>query len=185
MTASHHPLDDVLIGGREKRDIVIVDHDPRWAVRYEHERSRIVAALGDRVLALEHIGSTSVPGLAAKPIVDIDLSVADVEDEDAYVPDLVAAGYVLRVREPEHRMLRTPERDVHLHVCDHGSEWEQRHLLFRDWLRTHPDDRDRYEAVKRELSQREWDDTNDYADAKNDVVAEIMSRATATPPRDV
>jgi GrpB-like predicted nucleotidyltransferase (UPF0157 family) len=184
VNASRHPLDDVLIGGREKRDIVIVDHDPRWAERYEHERSRIVAALGDRVLALEHIGSTSVPGLAAKPIIDIDLSVADVEDEDAFVPDLVAAGYVLRVREPGHRMLRTPARDVHLHVCDHGSEWERRHLVFRDWLRTHPDDRDRYEAVKRELSQREWDDTNDYADAKSDVVADIMSRAAA-PPRDV
>ncbi|MET0821514.1 MAG: GrpB family protein [Aeromicrobium sp.] len=185
MTTSHHPLDDVLIGGREKRDIVIVDHDPAWAERYEHERARIVAALGDRVLELEHIGSTSVPGLAAKPIIDIDLSVADVEDEDDFVPDLVAAGYMLRVREPEHRMLRTPERDVHLHVCTVGSEWERRHLVFRDWLRTHPDDRDRYEAVKRELSQREWDDTNDYADAKSDVVADIMSRATQAPPREV
>lgn len=181
MSASPDPLDDVLIGGREKRDIVIVDHDPRWVQRYEQERSRIVAALGDRVLALEHIGSTSVPGLAAKPIIDIDLSVADVEDEDAYVPDLVAAGYVLRVREPEHRMLRTPELDVHLHVCGHGSDWEQRHVVFRDWLRTHTDDRDRYEAVKRDLSQREWDDMNDYADAKSDVVTDIMSRATALP----
>jgi GrpB-like predicted nucleotidyltransferase (UPF0157 family) len=183
MNASHHPLDDVLIGGREKRDIVIVDHDPRWAERYEHERAQIVAALGGRVLALEHIGSTSVPGLAAKPIIDIDLSVADVEDEDAYVSALVAAGYVLRVREPGHRMLRTPERDVHLHVCGHGSEWERRHLVFRDWLRTHPDDRRRYEAVKRELATREWDDTNDYADAKSDVVADIMARAAA-PPRE-
>jgi GrpB-like predicted nucleotidyltransferase (UPF0157 family) len=182
VNASHDPLDDVLIGGREKRDIVIVDHDPRWAERYEHERSRIVGALGDRVLGLQHIGSTSVPGLAAKPIIDIDLSVADVEDEDAYVPDLVAAGYVLRVREPEHRMLRTPERDVHLHVCGHGSDWERRHLVFRDWLRTHPDDRQRYEDVKRELATREWDDTNDYADAKSDVVADIMARATAPRP---
>ena len=184
MNDARHPLDDVLIGGREKRDIVIVDHDPRWAERYEHERGRIVAALGERVMALEHIGSTSVPGLAAKPIIDIDLSVADVEDEDAYVPDLVAAGYVLRVREPEHRMLRTPEKDVNLHVCTVGSDWERRHLVFRDWLRTHPDDRDRYESVKRELSLRDWDDTNDYADAKSEVVADIMARATA-PPRDV
>ena len=178
MSASPDPLDGVLIGGREKRDIVIVDHDTLWAERYEHEHSRIVAALGDRVLRLEHIGSTSVPGLAAKPIIDIDLSVVDVEDEDAFVPDLVAAGYVLRVREPEHRMLRTPELDVHLHVCGHRSEWEQRHVVFRDWLRTHPDDRQRYEDVKRKLSRRDWNDMNDYADAKSDVVADIMSRAT-------
>ena len=179
MSTPEHPLDDVLIGGREKREIVIVDHDPAWASRYERERARIVAALDERAIAVEHIGSTSVPGLAAKPIIDIDLSVVDVEDEDAFVPDLVAAGYVLRVREPEHRMLRTPERDVNLHVCTVGSDWERRHLVFRDWLRTHPDDRDRYEAVKRELSLRDWDDTNDYADAKSDVVADIMARATA------
>ncbi len=184
MSTPEHPLDDVLIGGREKREIVIVDHDPAWASRYEQERARIVAALGERALAVEHIGSTSVPGLAAKPIIDIDLSVADLEDEDAYVPSLEAAGYVLRVREPGHRMFRTPELDVHLHVCESGSDWEQRHLVFRDWLRTHPDDRERYEAVKRDLATREWDDMNDYADAKTDVVADIMARAEA-PPRDL
>lgn len=177
MTDPRDRLDDVLIGGREKREIVIADPDPAWAQRYEHERRRVVAALGDRVLRLDHVGSTSVPGLAAKPIIDIDLSVADVEDEDAYVPDLVAAGYVLRVREPEHRMLRTPALDIHLHVCDVGSEWERRHLLFRDWLRSHPDDRDRYEAVKRELATRQWADTNDYADAKSEVIADILARA--------
>lgn len=170
-------LDDVLIGGRERREIVLVDHDPAWAGRYEVERRRIVEALGDRALRIDHIGSTSVPGLAAKPIVDIDLSVADPDDEPAYVPDLEAAGYVLRVREPGHRLVRTPELDVHVHVCALGSEWEQRHLVFRDWLRTHPDDRQRYEDVKRSLADRVWDDTNDYADAKTDVIAAIMARA--------
>jgi GrpB-like predicted nucleotidyltransferase (UPF0157 family) len=183
VSTSDDPLDGVLIGGRERREIVIVDHDPRWAERYEHERARVVAALGSRALAVEHIGSTSVPGLAAKPIIDIDLTVADVDDEDAYVPDLVAAGYVLRVREPDHRMLRTPERDVHLHVCAPGSDWETRHLVFRDWLRTHPADRQRYEDVKRELAARQWDDTNDYADAKTDIVADIMARATQAAER--
>lgn len=184
MSTPEHPLDDVLIGGREKREIVIVDHDPAWASRYEQERARIVAALDDRALAVEHIGSTSVPGLAAKPIIDIDLSVADLEDEDAYVPDLEAAGYVLRVREPGHRMFRTPELDVHLHVCETGSDWERRHLVFRDWLRSHPGDRRRYEDVKRDLATRQWDDMNDYADAKTDVVADIMARAEA-PSRDL
>lgn len=176
---SGHDLDDVLIGGRERRTIVIVAHDPAWADRYEQERRRIVDPLGDRVLRIDHVGSTSVPGLAAKPIIDIDLSVADPEDEAAFVPDLEAAGYVLRVREPEHRMLRTPALDVHLHVCALGSEWEQRHLVFRDRLREHPGDRQRYEDVKRDLARREWDDMNDYADAKSAVIAEIMARATS------
>ena len=169
--------DGVLVGGREKRDIIVVDHDPTWADRYEIERARIVRALGDRALRIEHIGSTSVPGLAAKPIIDIDLSVADSDDESGYLADLERTGYVLRVREPAHRMLRTPGLDVHLHICTIGSDWEQRHLVFRDWLRTHPDDRQRYEDVKRELAQREWDDMNDYADAKTEVVADIMQRA--------
>lgn len=170
--------DGVLIGGRERREIVIVDHDPAWAVRYEIERRRIEAALGDRVLRLDHIGSTSVPRLAAKPIIDIDLSVADPDDTAAYVPDLERAGYVLRVREPEHTMLRTPERDVHLHVCALGSDWERRHFLFRDWLCEHPEDAARYEAVKRTLAG-EWEDTNDYAAAKTDIIADIMKRASA------
>lgn len=172
-------MDGVLIGGREEREIVMAEHDPRWAARYESERGRIVAALGDRVLRIDHIGSTSVPGLAAKPIVDIDLSVADPDDEAAYVPDLERAGYVLRVREPGHRMLRTPERDVHVHVCPLGSDWEQRHLVFRDRLRANPDDRQLYENVKRSLAGRTWSDMNDYADAKSDVIAQIMSRALA------
>jgi GrpB-like predicted nucleotidyltransferase (UPF0157 family) len=166
----------VLIGGRERREIVLDEHDPSWAQRYELERARIVAALGDRALRVDHVGSTSVPGLAAKPIIDIDLSVADPDDEAAYVADLEAAGYVLRVREPGHRMLRTPELDVHVHSCALGSDWERRHLVFRDWLRTHPDDRQRYADVKRSL-EGVWGDTNDYADAKTDVIADIMRRA--------
>ncbi|AWB91792.1 GrpB family protein [Aeromicrobium chenweiae] len=177
MSADGTGDDEVLIGGREPREIVLAEHDPRWAGRYEVERRRIVAALGDRVLRIDHIGSTAVPGLAAKPVIDIDISVADPDDETAYVPDLERAGYVLRVREPGHRMLRTPELDVHVHVCASGSDWERRHLVFRDRLRAHPGDRQRYEDVKRSLAARAWDDTNDYADAKTDVIAEIMRRA--------
>src|SRR6188472_1450231 len=94
-----------LIGGRERRPIVLVPYDPSWAARFERERRRIAAALGPCALRLDHIGSTAVVGLVAKPIVDIDISVADVEDEEAYVPALERAGYRLRVREPRHRML--------------------------------------------------------------------------------
>lgn len=173
------PNKAALIGGPERRDIVMAEHDPQWAEQYEVERDRIVGALGSGALRIDHIGSTSVPGLGAKPIIDIDLSVADPDDEAAYVPALEAAGYVLRVREPGHRMLRTSARDVHVHVCAIGSEWERRHLMFRDWLRARPDDRVLYESVKRELSTHEWADMNDYADAKSDVIAEIMARASA------
>ncbi|MEJ7633180.1 GrpB family protein [Aeromicrobium sp.] len=175
MRPPHHDVE--LVGGREKRDIIIVDHDPTWTDRFDIERTRILNALGDLALRIDHIGSTSVPGLAAKPIIDIDLSVADPEDEPAFLPDLEEAGYALRVREAGHRMLRTPELDVHLHVCAVGSDWEWRHLVFRDWLRTHPADRQRYEDVKRALSDREWDDMNDYADAKTEVIVDIMRRA--------
>lgn len=169
--------DSVLIGGRERRDIRIVDYDPMWPVRFENERLRIERALGSRAMQIDHIGSTAVPGLAAKPIIDIDVSVTDPDDEFAYLPDLEKAGYVLRVREPAHRMLRTPTRDVHIHICASESVWEFRHLLFRDWLRTSVDDARLYESVKRDLAQREWGDMNDYADAKSEVVAEIMMRA--------
>lgn len=170
---------EVLIGGPERRRIELVDHDPRWARRFLTERDRIVTALGASARRVDHVGSTSVPGLAAKPIVDIDVSVAEVEDDADYVSALEAAGYVLRVREPGHRMLRTPEGDIHVHVCTAGSEWERRHLLFRDHLRENAADRRRYEDVKRALAGRVYDDTNDYADAKTDIVSAIMTRAEA------
>ena len=164
-----------LIGGVERRDIELVAHDPAWAVRFETERRRIGDALGAGV-RVEHVGSTAVPGLVAKPIVDVQVSVADVSDEASYVPALVAAGFELRVRERGHRMLRTPERDVHLHVCDAGGEWEHRHLAFRDRLRSSPADRDRYAAVKRSLAAQGWPSMNAYAAAKSEVIAEIMER---------
>jgi GrpB-like predicted nucleotidyltransferase (UPF0157 family) len=167
------------IGGRERRRIEVVPWDRRWPDRFERERRTIVSALGERARRVEHIGSTAVPGLAAKPIVDIQLSVADVDDDPSFVPALEDAGYILRVREPGHRMLRTAALDVHMHVCSLGSDWEERHLLFRDWLRQSADDRRRYEEVKRELARRDWPTMDDYAEAKNDVVAEITARAGA------
>jgi GrpB-like predicted nucleotidyltransferase (UPF0157 family) len=166
-----------LVGGTEKREIRIVAHDPAWAERFALERKRIVAALDGLARRVDHVGSTSVPGLAAKPIVDIDVSVPDVESEQDYLPQLEAAGYVLRVRERGHRLVRTPERDVHVHICDAGSDWEHRHLLFRDWLRRNAGDRAAYEDLKRELAQRDWTDMNAYADAKGPLITEITERA--------
>ena len=112
-----------LIGGVEKREIRIVDYDPDWPRKFETHARIVAGALGAAALRIEHVGSTSVPGLAAKPIIDILVVVSDSSDESAYLPQLEAAGYVLRVREPEwneHRMFRTPERDVHIHIYSAG-----------------------------------------------------------------
>jgi GrpB-like predicted nucleotidyltransferase (UPF0157 family) len=166
------------IGGPEPRQIVIVDYDPAWPEQFENHRKRIADALGAKARRIEHVGSTSVPGLAAKPIIDIQVSVTNPEHETAYVPALEHAGYRLRVREPGHRMLRTPQFDVHVHVCGAGSEWEQRHLVFRDWLRRNEADRSLYETTKRLLARRTWPTVDHYADAKTAVIADIMGRAS-------
>jgi GrpB-like predicted nucleotidyltransferase (UPF0157 family) len=170
-------LDGVLIGGREKREIVIVDYDSSWPARYQLERDRVRRALGVSALRIEHIGSTAVPGLAAKPIIDLLVAVADPDDETVTVPALHAAGYELRVREPGHRMFRTPERDVHVHVWGHSDPEVARHLRFRDRLRRSPADCDSYERLKRELAAREWAEMNEYADAKAALIEAILARA--------
>ncbi|MFZ4766580.1 MAG: GrpB family protein [Roseimicrobium sp.] len=178
---SSSAVSDVLIGGVEKREIVIVDHDPLWPAKFQKHAAIISRALGSKALAIEHVGSTSVPGLAAKPIIDLDVAVEDSSDEAAYLPAMLAAGYVLRVREPdwhEHRMLRTPELDVHLHVFSRGCVEVARHLAFRNRLRSHVGDRLRYEALKRRLAKEDWSDMNAYARAKSEVVEDILVRAS-------
>jgi GrpB-like predicted nucleotidyltransferase (UPF0157 family) len=160
--------------------IEIRDYDPDWPALYQREEARIRAVLGDRVLVLEHAGSTSVPGLPAKPLIDIVLEVPDSSDEAAYVPDLEAAGYPLRIREPEwfeHRLFKGPETNVNLHTFSEGSPETERMLLFRDWLRDNEADRELYAAAKRELAARDWKYVQQYADAKTEVVHEILTRA--------
>ncbi|MHA6630937.1 GrpB family protein [Pseudonocardia sichuanensis] len=171
------PEETELIGGPEKRAIRIVAHDPAWPTRFAAERARIVQALGATARRVYHIGSTAVPGLVAKPIIDIDLSVPDPGDEPSYLPALERAGYHLRVRQPGHRMVRSAALDVHVHVCGEGSDWERRHLLFRDWLRRDAADRAAYAALKRALAERDWADMNAYAEAKGGLIAEITVRA--------
>lgn len=172
-------LDRVLIGGREPAEISVVDYDERWPVRFREIAARVRRALGEDALGVEHIGSTSVPGLAAKPIVDVLLTVADVSSEAAYLPALKSAGFLLRVREPEHRMVRTPARDVHVHVYEPGRPEVRDYLDLRDWLRVDAQDRDLYAATKRMLARRRWNDMNDYADAKTEVVHDLLARARA------
>jgi GrpB-like predicted nucleotidyltransferase (UPF0157 family) len=162
--------------------ITLAPYDPAWPARFEEHARRIRDALGDEALLLEHVGSTSVPGLAAKPIVDIVLAVADSTDEASYVPALEAQGYVLRIREPdwfEHRLLKGPDGNANVHVFSRGCPEIRRMLLFREWLRAHPTDRELYEKTKRTLAARTWKYTQNYADAKSEVVAQILARAKA------
>jgi len=162
------------------RQIEIVDPDAAWPEIFEMLRSRIVGALGDRVLAIEHVGSTSVPGLAAKPIIDIDLTVADTDDEDAYVPALETLGFVLRVREPwwlGHRCLVSAEPAANLHVWPPDSPEAARHRIFRDRLRADEADRERYAAVKREVAAHGL--MSEYNARKEGVIREIYARAFA------
>jgi GrpB-like predicted nucleotidyltransferase (UPF0157 family) len=172
-------LDRVLIGRREKREIVIADYDPTWPVRFQQERERIQRALGRTALGIEHIGSTAVPGLAAKPTIDMLVTVHDPDDESALLAALAPAGYELRVREPGHRMFRTPQRDVHIHIWGQSDPEAERYLAFRDRLRSSSEDRAAYQQLKRDLATREWSDMNEYADAKADLITAIITRSTA------
>ena len=162
--------------------IRIVNYDPRWPELFRREAKRIRTALGVRALEVEHIGSTSVPGLAAKPIVDILLVVTDSADEEKYLPPLESAGYRLRIREAnwyEHRMFKGPDTDINLHVFSSGCPEIDRILMFRDWLRHNTADRDLYSGTKLTLAEKEWKYMQNYADAKTKVVEEIIARARA------
>ena len=162
--------------------VQIVNYDSLWPHLFACEAERIKAALGDRILLLEHVGSTSVPQLAAKPRIDMLLVVADSADEPAYVPPLEAAGYRLQIREAdwyEHRMFKGPDTDINLHVFSSGCPEVDRMVLFRDWLRSNPADRQLYEQTKRQLAGQTWTYMQQYADAKTAVVEEILVRTQA------
>lgn len=159
--------------------VVLVDYDPAWPGMYEAEAAIVRAALGEKVLLLEHIGSTAVPGLAAKPCIDMLLAVADSANEDSYLPHLDAAGFVLRMRHPEwneHRVFKGERINVNLHVWSMGSPEIARHIAFRDWLRSHPDDRDAYADAKRQIAAGHIATMSEYASQKDAIVAEITAR---------
>jgi GrpB-like predicted nucleotidyltransferase (UPF0157 family) len=163
--------------------ILLVEYDPHWPDRFQFEAKRISSALGEHALRVEHVGSTSVPGLTAKPIIDILLVVADSSQEREYVPALETAGYQLRIREPgwyEHRMLKGADGDVNLHVFSADCAEVERMVTFRDWLRASAEDRDLYARSKRALAQKEWKYTQNYADAKTAVIEQIMCKARRT-----
>jgi GrpB-like predicted nucleotidyltransferase (UPF0157 family) len=177
-------LDAVLIGGRDPvRSITIADYDPTWPARFERERARIEEVLEGIAIRIEHIGSTAVPGLAAKPIVDILVTVEKPDNEAAFVPALTDAGFDLRVREPGHRMFRTPQRDVHVHVWADNDVEVGRYLALRDRLRSSPEERETYERLKRELAAVDWESMDHYAEAKGELIEALLARAAASHRR--
>jgi len=179
---SEEQLQRVTVGELKPHDapITLVEYDPVWPKNFAREAKRIKGALGERAIIVEHIGSTSVLGLVAKPIIDILLVVVDSADEPSYVPALEAASYVLRIREPEwheHRLFKGPDTNINLHVFTTGSEEIRKHLMLRDWLRTNEADRELYARSKRSLASRKWKYVQNYADAKSEVINAILARA--------
>ena len=163
--------------------IEIRDYDVNWPLQYEVGALAIRKVLGQGAVAIEHVGSTSVPGLAAKPVLDILLTAADSTDEMAYRPPLEQIGFVLKVREPEwyeHRMFRMDAPATNLHVFSAGCPEIARMLTFRNRLRSNPVDRMFYENEKRRLAMRRWQTVQDYADSKAGVVSVILQRVSAS-----
>jgi GrpB-like predicted nucleotidyltransferase (UPF0157 family) len=159
---------------------LIENYDPRWPELFRREADRIRAGLGDRALRIEHTGSAPIPGLVAKPVIDILLVVADSSDEVNYAPEREAVGYILRFREPdwhEHRLFRGPDTEINLHIFSAGCPEIDRMLTFRDRLRADTADRDLYARTKLALAREQWADVQNYADAKTAVIEEILARA--------
>lgn len=181
ITRHHDPDPDenpYVLGRPHAEQIEIVAYDPDWPHRYHALAARISAALGDAALSLDHVGSTAVPGLGAKDVIDIDLTVTDPREEDSYVPALQRLGYVLTVREPswhEHRCLRLARPRANLHVFGPDCPETIRHRMFRDWLRTHPEDRDHYLAAKL-AAVPGGGHVMDYNARKQAVIREIYDR---------
>ncbi len=158
----------------------VTDYNPDWPAQFRAWRDRLAAALGQAAVRIDHVGSTSVPGLAAKPVIDVQVSVPDVDDERPYLCSAESVGLVLQLRERGHRFLLPPAaqpRDVHVHVCSSGGVWERDHLLFRDYLRAHPSVCENYAALKKELIVRWRHDRKAYGDSKTGFVLDTLADA--------
>jgi putative glutamine amidotransferase len=173
--AEHH-------GQGRSRAYEIVAPDPAWVARFEEEAARLASALGDQIVRIDHVGSTSVPGLIAKPTIDIQVSLRSLEPRAAYVPALRALGYrtLLDPTAHDHEYAsREAEggRSYHVHLCTAGGGWERRHLAFRDWLREHPEDAAAYGTLKRALAAEHPNDVHTYTDAKSDFIRGIEAKS--------
>jgi GrpB-like predicted nucleotidyltransferase (UPF0157 family) len=167
--------------GREQRDpIEVVSYDEEWPKRYEVWRTRLTEALGATAQRIEHIGSTAIPGMPAKPVIDIQVSVEDVHEEHSYVPQIEALGLQLRSRDAGHRFFRPFSglaREVQVHVCNVAGAWEREHFLFRDYLRADPTAADAYVSAKLMAAARWRDDRVAYTEAKGGQILDLMAAA--------
>lgn len=176
-------LKNVTIGSliEHKSQITLCEYDPNWENLFSKEAEKIKTALGEDALQIEHVGSTAIPDLCAKPIIDILLVVKNSDEEHTYIKQLEEIGYTLRIREPDwfkHRMLKGINPEVNLHVFSQNCEEAARMILFRDYLKSHPKDRILYEQTKRLLAQKHWNYIQDYADAKTDIIKKILKKFT-------
>jgi GrpB-like predicted nucleotidyltransferase (UPF0157 family) len=187
LSVQYPGIEFTAFSGRPVADPVeVVPYSVEWPESFDWWRKRLLEALGDAAVRIEHVGSTAIVGLAAKPIVDIQVSVKDVEDEDAYVPAIECLGVSLRFREPGHRYFRPSgdrPRTVHIHVCDAGGDWEREHLLFREYLRADAEARDAYARLKQQLAVRYQDDRLAYNEGKTGFILDALSDAEAWAKR--
>jgi GrpB-like predicted nucleotidyltransferase (UPF0157 family) len=187
LAVQYPELEFTASSGRPVADpIEVVPYRAAWAASFDEWRKRLRAALGEAAMRIEHVGSTAVPGLPAKPIVDVQVSVRDVDDEASYVPAIEKLGVPLRYREAGHRYFRPAGGDplsVHIHVCAAGGEWECEHLLFRDYLRADSDAQAAYARLKRELGERYRDDRLAYTEGKTGFVLDTLDDARAWAER--
>ncbi|MDE1480052.1 GrpB family protein [Xenorhabdus bovienii] len=173
------PNENPWVHGKPAEEVIgVVAYNPEWVATWQQLSESIKKTLGNIVLHIEHVGSTAVPGLAAKPVIDIDLIVLDPIQEQTYVPALEQLGYDLTVREPsfyQHRCLRLAKPRVNLHVFGPDCPEHIRHILFRDWLREHPEDCQRYMAAKINAKDN-VSQVMHYNQRKEQVVREIYQR---------
>jgi len=163
----------------------VADYDPRWPRGFKEEKARILAAIGSWAERVEHVGSTAVPGLAAKPIIDVLVGLRDLEDAKECIPRLVSIGYEYvpeyETVRPERRYFRkgpAEARTHHLHMVETASAFFRNHILFRDYLRAHPAEAGRYEALKRALAEEHEFNRDAYTEGKTEFVESVLRKAT-------
>jgi GrpB-like predicted nucleotidyltransferase (UPF0157 family)/RimJ/RimL family protein N-acetyltransferase len=164
--------------------VEVVDYDPTWPARFESERRRLVDALGSSAAEVEHVGSTAVPGLPAKPVIDVLVGLREYPLQPAQIGLLEGLGYVYRgeLGIPGRQYFRNPPDTRHVHAVLHGSELWRRHVAFRDWLRAHPDDAASYATLKRRLAAEHRDDRARYTEGKASFIEELLQRAAVPGP---
>lgn len=172
-----------------KPPVIIVEYNHRWPIMYEEEKAQILSVIGGKILAIEHIGSTAVPGLGGKPIIDVMVGVRRLYIAKKCIEPLATIGYEYvpeyEVSIPDRRYFRKgpPERHRHLHMIELGSNFWESHILFRDYLRAHPETAQEYYELKKELAARFGSDSLGFTNAKTKFIESVVKKAQAKKSR--